>query len=431
MPNETKLRNRIPAADAVDVSTLVVPTRLISQTGGSGVEFASGPALDAFGRLRVSDRFALFESKMDQDDLPLLWAEKTAGAGTSIDYTKAKACVELSVAATTVASAIRQSIVRPNYQPGNSHLGSMTGSLGAGASGITAEIGMHDDDNGVFFRSRDGVVEVVVRSSTSGSVVDNAIPQTAWNRDKLDGDGPSGVVVTDWSKITIFEIDTQWLGAGNVRFGISLGGRSVVVHEESHSLQLDAVYMSTPNLPVRYRVSNDGSGPAYTIIQVCASVASEGGQTPFGIERASDLGLVPLAANLTSTVYALIGIMLKSTHLARAVSLLRFGIFTQGINDDLVWRLFYNPIIAGSPTWTDQADSAVQTLAGVAANTITNGHVISAGYVRGDGSATIQSTNLLQLGSDVDGTPTELVVGVQPVAPTTNVYGSQSWLELV
>lgn len=83
--------------------------------------------------------------------------------------------------------------------------------------------------------------------------------QSAWNVDKLDGTGASGITV-DPTKSQIFVFDFEWLGVGRVRTGLVVDGKIYYFHYFSHANVTNVVYMSTPNLPLRYELENDGTG---------------------------------------------------------------------------------------------------------------------------------------------------------------------------
>lgn len=206
----------------------------------------------------------------------------------------------------------------------------LTGVIGIGSSGITQEIGQFNDDNGLFFRIDDGIAYVVRRTKTSGSVVDNSVAQSSWNIDAMDGTGNSGITI-DFDKTQIFIIDYEWLGVGRVRMGFVIGGSIYYCHEFLNSNVLTVVYMSTPNLPLRYSIENDGTGAASTLDHICSTVISEGGQQDTGMLRHQDTGAI--SGLLTSGIYALLGIRLKSTHIGSAINMVRSSIAASSTND--------------------------------------------------------------------------------------------------
>jgi hypothetical protein len=88
-------------------------------------------------------------------------------------------------------------------------------------------------------------------------IVDFKVPQSAWNIDKLDGTGPSGVNV-DLSKMQMFYLDYAWYGAGAIRFGFKdERGEVVYCHRMTHANVKTEAYMRSGNLPARYEAAAD------------------------------------------------------------------------------------------------------------------------------------------------------------------------------
>jgi hypothetical protein len=88
-------------------------------------------------------------------------------------------------------------------------------------------------------------------------VKDKKIAQSRWNRDKLDGTGPSGHTV-DWNKMQMIGIQYSWYGAGFVDFMVRGGdGNWVMVHRIRNNNLNNEAYMRSGNLPVRYSIEND------------------------------------------------------------------------------------------------------------------------------------------------------------------------------
>ncbi len=244
--------------------------------------FKSSAESDAFGRLRVGNPQTVFDSKQIFDNLPLFWDDQeVSGTGTDSTHSQPNARSRLSVD-TNAGKRVRQTFQRFNYQPGKSMLVILTAVLGAGTSGLTQEVGYFDDNNGLFFRCDGGVLSVVVRSKATGFVVDTVVNQADWNIDKLNGAGHSGITL-DLTKTQIFFLDFEWLGVGRVRFGFYLNGQPVYCHEVLNTNNLGVVYMSTPNLPVRYSIENDGTAAAANLDHLCSSVISEGGIRDNGV----------------------------------------------------------------------------------------------------------------------------------------------------
>ena len=239
-----------------------------------------GAGSDAFGRQRVSNPEMIFNSKQIFDNQPLYWDDvQESGSGTSSSHSTNTASSTLSVSLNTAGKRTRQTFMRFNYQPSKSQLIFITGILKAsgGGTGIITRMGYFDDNNGLFLECNAGTINLVRRTYTGGSASDNTIPQSSWNLDKMDGTGASKINL-DFTKTQIFMMDFEWLGVGRVRFGFNVEGVTYYVHELSAANSLTTVYMSTPNLPLRYQIINDGTGAASSINCICSAVISEGGR---------------------------------------------------------------------------------------------------------------------------------------------------------
>lgn len=395
---------------------------------------------DAFGRQRISNPQTIFDSKFLSDDASDLWDDQeVSGSGTNSAFKANEASVQLIVSATTAGKRVRQTFQRFNYQAGKSQLVFLTGVVDAtgGGTGITTALGVFDDDNGIFFRNSEGTYEWVIRSKVTGSAVDNNIPQASWNLDTMDGNGPSGITL-DFSRAQIFVIDYEWLGVGRVRVGFNVDGVTYYVHEFLHANNINTVYMSTPNLPIRYEIENDGTGVASTMDQICSTVISEGGQVDVGLKRyasTTTAGGGFINANTSGTVYALIGIRLKSTHLTSVIK--EIAVSTLALTpDNFEWIVLRNPTVAGTFTYNSHAtDSPVEIAYGDSAgnpstNTVTGGEEIDGGFVVGDGAARDEISDERYLGSLIDGTPDEVVLCVRPLSANLDIHGSLIWKEI-
>ena len=402
---------------------------------------------DAFGRLRVSDPITIFDSKQIYNDpdlatsvenSPLFFDNaQVSGAGTTTLYEVDKASTTLLVAATTAGLRVRQTKMRFNYQPGKSQLTIMTFRFSSAAvAGVLRKIGHYDDNNGLLFDDNGVNYGFIVRSKTSGAVVDTRVAQADWNLDRFDGTGPSGINL-DFTKVQILVIDFEWLGVGRVRMGWHVDGVTYYAHQFLNTNNLVTVYMSTPNLPLRCEIQNTGAGPVASISQICGSVSSEGGAHTDGIVRSASTDGTHLDANVLDTVYALLGMQLKEAYISATVNLINMSIQEQVGSKQLEWMLLLNPTVAGTFTYTGEAQSAIAVARGVTANTVTNGYRIGGGYFNSAGGSggggSIESTlnNAVRLGATIAGVRDTIVLCVRPVGGTNaDVEGSITWREL-
>lgn len=377
------------------------------------------------GRLRVSDPDTIFDSKQLEDNQPLFWDDQqVSGSGTSSTFSQDNARSRLSVSATTAGVRTRQTFMRFNYQPGKSQLMLLAGVLNAagGGAGIVQQIGMFNDGDGIFLQNNEGTIQLVRRTSTSGSPVDNTVDQSSWNIDTFDGTGPSGITL-DFTKMQVFAIDLEWLGGGNVRLGFMVDGGTYFAHEFLHANILNTVYISTPNLPLRYSISNDGTGAASSLDHTAASVISEGGAEKTGHLTYLSTNGVHVDANTADALYAIVGYRLKSTALSATIETLGISMITE-TNDDFEWSLLLNPIVAGTFTYSDVTNSALQKATGASTNTVTGGFYLDGGY----GKSSIHINDIikstLRVGVSINGTRDTIVLCARPLSSNSDIQGS-------
>lgn len=407
-------------------------------TFDGAIKFADTASIDSFGRMRVSNPITLFDSKLlAADDAPLFWDEALeSGAGiTASTPTAAKPYIDFSSTNATAGKFTRQTFQRFNYQPGKSSFVIMTGvlDLSGGGTGVERRIGYFDDDNGIFFEDDAGTIGVTVRTNDSGTPSDTTIAQASWNIDKMDGTGPSGVTV-DWAKAQIFYFDFQWLSVGRIRFGVEVGGRLCNVHEVNQANTATIPWASTPNLPLRYQIITTGSSPVSSMRCICSTVLSEGGVDPPG-KTHSHASTAHVNANTADTIYALLGLRLKAAQVGATVEYVLLSVISE-TNDSFEWQLIHNPTVAGTFTYSNKSNSAVQIATGSTANpstnTITGGTVLARGFGTQNAAAgqPLGRARTLRLGVKIDGTLDTHVLAVRPLGANADIQGALTWREI-
>ncbi|MHC4489810.1 MAG: hypothetical protein ACYSW7_11665, partial [Planctomycetota bacterium] len=249
---------------------------------------------DAFGRKRIADPLTLFDSSFEYNLQPLFWDTSLSG-GADITHDSDKHAAILTVSGSTAGTAILQSFKYCPYQKGKSQRTVATFILGGRASGITRRIGYFDASDGVFLEQTNEGLFVVLRSSTSGAVVNTRIAQADWSQNSLTGDGDKGDssvnrIDLDETRRQILDVDIEWLGAGRIRYGFNINGVTIFVHYINNAnVGAAAPYMRSGTLPVRYEIINDGTGATSELIAICITVFSEGGferrGIPFSVNR--------------------------------------------------------------------------------------------------------------------------------------------------
>lgn len=401
----------------------------------TNIAAADTMSIDAFGRWRVSSPISLFDSKrLDQDTEPFFWSEaQTTGSGTSSTFNADRASTTLAVGASTAGTRVRQTKQYFVYQPGKSKLVLITFLAGAAATGITREIGHYTSKNGIFVRQTASGVSFVIRSFTGGTVAEDEVAQTAWNVDKMNGTGPSGLTL-DFAKNQIFWLDMEWLGVGRVRCGFVVDGNFVHCHSFTHSNKVaTGVYMTNPNLPIRYLISNDGTGGAATLECLCSSVSSEGGYEFRGMQRAETRRGNALSASNDALWYGVCGIKRKEGREYCQIKVENMHVNCTSTADINVVLALNPGTSGGPPIWNNVPGSALQFAMPPGSITFTPEYILDATASRqasATDAASIGIPSEYSLGRDLGNKEDEVWVLVQRVVGGAETYyGGIGWVE--
>jgi len=420
-------------------------TAKITTPSTQGVSSTDTFSIDAFGRWRVSNPVTLFDAKQLHDKLPLFWDEEIVnnGGSTTSTHSTADAATTMTVDANSGDYVIRQTKMRFNYQPGKSQLILTTFVLGDATASVSKKIGYFNTSTASpytanidgLYLEQDGTTQYFVQAKNGSAT---QIAQASWNIDPFDGTGPSGITL-DWTKTQILFIDFEWLGVGRVRMGFVIDGIIYYAHEFLNANSKTAVYMSSPNHSMRYEIRSTGGTDSIT--HICSSVASEGGEQALGSLFYASTAGTHVDCAVENTLYAIVGVRLKSTYLDNTIRLLNMAAQLQTANHFGEWMLIFNPTVAGTFTYSNITNSSCQYATGATTNTVTGGTQLSGGYIESGGtagrvsggSAGSELNNALRLGSKIDGTPDEIVLCFRPIAGTTDadVEGALFWRELV
>lgn len=388
--------------------------------------------LDAFGRLRSSEPYSLFDGKTLLNACPTWWDDtQVSGGSTTSTFSAARASTTLAVGASTAGKRVRQTFRRFPYTPGKSHLILVTFLHGALATGISRKIGFFDDSNGIFLDTTGAAtVKITRRTYVGGSASDtDSIAQASWNLDPMDGSGPSGIDL-DFEKVQILVIDLEWLGVGRVRVGFNVDGVTYYAHEFRNANNLTSVYMSSPNLPIRYEIENGGTGGAASLEAICSTVISEGGADPIGRPFGIANAAIRTTINGTgATRYALLAVRIAAANAAFGyIQPIHASMVGTTAGDTFAWELVLDATIAGSPTWNALTNSVAEYVDGTSSNTVTGGTILASGVGYSESEITIDPQKIQGPGMSRGGTPQTLALVIRPYANMAAVAGF-TWVE--
>jgi hypothetical protein len=393
-------------------------------------------AKDAFGRLRTSDPFTLFDSSHRYSDNGQ-WVESTTAGGSSSQNTD-QGLIDMTVTTASGAQVLRETKRVFNYQPGKSLLSILSFNFNEAKANLKQRIGYYGESNG-FYLELDGTSEPVFvkRSAVTGSVVNTEVSQSNWNVDSLDGNGPSGITL-DLSKVQIIWFDFEWLGSGTVRCGFIINGSYIHCHSFQHANVIEGTYITTATLPIRAEIINtDATASSSTMKQICATVLSEGGYQLHGQSSEAKLPIAsPRDLAVVSTKYPLISIRLKSNRLDGVVILDSLNVLGTTNNANYCWEIVQGGSTTGGSWVSAGTTSLVEYNITATGYSLGDGEVLTAGYAVGSNQGSemsqLQRENLFEYQlerNSFTSTPYELILIASTDNAGADILASLGWQE--
>jgi hypothetical protein len=404
----------------------------------------TGASIDAFARLRVSNPATLFDSQQVHVESHEFTTTLTGGATKT--YNANESAVTLTTGTAQGDQAVRQTTRVMPYQPGKSLLIMNTFVFNEPKAGLRQRAGYFDTQNGIYLEN-DGVTNyIVLRSYSTGSVVERRVAQADWNVDRFDSTGYSSNAVDrdpnaptlNVDKTNIMWIDIEWLGVGDVRVGFVVDGVPMVAHVFHNDNRQTTVYMTTACLPLRYEITNvTVQTSSSSMKQICASVVSEGGYNLRGPIAGCGRGFTLSDAQTlvtAGTEYPLIAIRLRAGRKYSIAIPNTFKLFCPG-NKSLSYRIWVGAEVTGGTWEVRPNDSCVEFNVGVTGMTVTNARLVQGGFVvnnSAESAGTGELDNLhYQLQYHADGTRPILLLSAIPTENNVGVLSKVDWIELV
>jgi hypothetical protein len=407
----------------------------------SEISFKNSPNIDAFGRLRVSSPFTLFDSSHRFADNGL-WSTGTVTGGATLGsatFNASQGLIDLTVTTASGSEVVRETTKVFSYQPGKSLLVLSTFVMSPAKTGLRQRVGYYGAQNGLYVQLNNSTLSFVERSLVTGFVSETEVNQSAWNVDKMDGTGVSGITL-DITKAQILFMDIEWLGLGTVRMGFVIDGNFYVCHKFHHANLIASTYITTASLPLRYEITNTGvTSSASTLKQICSTVLSEGGYQLTGLQQAVGTPVTtPKNLPVAGTFYPVVSLRLKTSPdrldaiiICTAISIIATS------SADYNWQVIATGATTGG-TWVS-AGTGSSVEYNITGTSFTGGRILASGFfsVSNQGSTQVDilkealfKTQLERNG--LTGVPFELTV---VVASNTgggggNVLASMDWEEI-
>jgi hypothetical protein len=311
--------------------------------------------------------------------------------------------------------------------------------MGEPKANVTQRVGYFTTNNGIYLENSDGINYLVLRSSVTGSIIEERVVQDDWNIDVFDGTGYSGqgtalehTTGLNVTKSNLFWMDVEWLGVGDVRCGFLVDGVLKIAHIFHNDNRNTTTYMRSAILPLRYELFNTGVTTANTVMrQICSTVISEGGYTQINQTRSASTPLT--GKNLKSGVETpIISIRLKNGRTNAVVLPISADLY--GLQATAFKYTIYENVtsLTGVSWQTTDTVSAVEY--DISATALTGGVKVREGIFKGlETSKEIDLQKLssaLQLTRKINATEGDIfTVAVTPTTNNDDVVASLSWQE--
>lgn len=398
----------------------------------------AGATSDAFGRLRVSEPYTLFDTQALYYDHGQ-FANSISGTGNVV-YVQNQSSYQLNVGSASGDSVIRETVKAFPYQPGKSQLTLNTFCFNTPKSNLRQRVGLFSSANGVFFENDGTYNYFVIRSASTG--VEERIRQDDWNVDNMQGGGgtanPSGYTLYP-DRTQIMFADVEWLGVGSVRVGFVINGAYEICHIFNHANQAGntKVYMTTATLPIRYEITNTGATTGASMMtQICSSVISEGGFQLAGSgnpRAASHTLAAPVRLPNDQSFKPVISIRLKSTNLNAVVIPINYSL-VPAAQSIFQYRIYKKAITSGGSWVSSAADSSVEY--NLAPTALVSGDIAEQTFLNSSNQSSQAPTQqaftfVYQLERDpFTATAYEYVIMAATTGTNQDVYASVEWQEI-
>lgn len=397
-----------------------------------------GSTVDAFGKLRISQPYTLFDSSHRYQDNGKWSTTNTSSSFTT--YQVNESVIDMTVKTAVNAEVIRETYRVFTYQPGKSMLNLNTFVMNDDSTktGLRQRVGLFNSNNGVFLEKLGANLYFVLRSKTTGTVVDTRVLQSNWNKDTFTSNTYStqtGINFTnglDVTKANILWFDIEWLGAGDVRCGFVVDGLPVPAHVFHNENMNYSSYMTTASLPLRYEIKNTlATSSNSTLKQICSTVISEGGYekvTPMTVVRSTSNTTISTAASFVP----ILSVRLASDRLDAVIVPAQMNFFPTS-SDNFEVALIKNATLTG-------ASYDTSTYANIdvdrSATAITGGTMVRHEYVAATNQGVVPLNQLtgynfeMQLGRTMGGVSDVLTLAARVITGTGTCMGSLSFYDL-
>lgn len=266
-----------------------------------------------------------------------------------------------------------------NYRAGQGLRIRFTASFTTGVANSLQEVGYGDNTDGLFF-GYNGANFCIFRR-VNGE--DNVTNMSSWSEYK---NLISRFSSFDPTKLNVYQIVAQWLGAGMINFYVenSLTGDFMLVHSIPYTSLYNVPSIYNPSLPIRYNVINTGNNTDLIIKSASCAGFLEGNETNVNYINYSinnnKTGITTETNILTLKNTSLF--LTKTNRIVLKVNLLSLA--SEGTKP-VLFKMYKGATLGGTPSYTDIDTGNCPLQYDTAGTTVTGGREIySASLAKSD-----------------------------------------------
>ena len=333
----------------------------------------------AFGEIQVANLSPIFQNTFEYtvDNTELL-TNLVVNGGTVI---QASGMGVVGSSTTTASTACMQSAHHARYHAGTGGLSRFTALWSAPVATTEMFVGLADETgssatfkNG-YMVGYDGTTFGFHRFQNDSKIT---VALSAWD-DPLDGTGPSGITL-DTTKINVFQIQFQYLGAGAIRIYVedSVSGDFVLAHSIQYANTQTEPSVHNPNFHHTMWVNNAGTTSDVEIKSASFVYFVEGETSLIQIHQPQFASGIQEQTTVTSEV-ALFTIRNKTTYVGKTnfidILVEGFGssIEASSANNLGSVRIVKDAILGGAPSYSDINTTNSVIELDTSATTVTSG----------------------------------------------------------
>lgn len=252
----------------------------------------------------------------------------------------------------------------------------------------STSIGPFDDDNGFYFKVENSSLKIGFVDSMSTGLT-NEYSNTSFNVDKLDGSGPSGIIL-DLTKLNLYEIRAAWHGILYLEYYVN----GFLVHKLSTYNLTSKPILKINKLPLSVKSINTGISTVTTVNYNSASILVQNGQEPYTTSYSIGNDQVKYLKSETPVLSIKIKSTINSQINRTVVIPKKIFMFTNGSR--IKYKLILNSTLTGSSFTSVNTNSGIEY--DTNSSSYSGGDLIFSGYLASqDKDEQIDISNLFSL----------------------------------